>query len=189
MPLEETDYISESTPEGRAQAVMPQVQPVIDEAALAIDETVGAAAPIGRFTAKRQNALAKVLNKILKEVGSDVSFEETYTDIKDAPLPDTLVRGLLGVKGAVDTFATVEPEEVDVTFEISEIVSDSELAFVTAQLDTLFKNKRFVKFLREEEPVVQLAPEEAVVEEPVVEEEIIEEPIEPGSELDILASL
>jgi len=46
-----------------------------------------------------------------------------------------------------------------------------------------------VKFLREEEPVVQLAPEEAVVEEPVVEEEIIEEPIEPGSELDILASL
>tara|TARA_R110000744_G_scaffold60609_1_gene125573 strand:+ start:5923 stop:6516 length:594 start_codon:yes stop_codon:yes gene_type:complete len=197
MPLREEDIMaetmSETTPEGRAQSAMTQIEPVLDDAAAFVDEAVAVQAPVGRYTSKRLNALAKVLNKVLKEVGSDVEFDPVYENVTDEPLPDALVRGLMGVVGVVDTFAAMEPEEVDITFDIKSIVDDKSLAFATAQLDNLFNNRRFKKFLREEEPTVSLG-EEAPVEEEIIEEEIIEE--EPitnqqveSQELDILSML
>lgn len=197
MPLREEEIMaetmSETTPEGRAQSAMTQIEPVLDDAAAFVDEAVAVQAPVGRYTSKRLNALAKVLNKILKEVGSDVEFDPVYENVTDAPLPDPLVRGLMGIVGVVDTFAAMEPEEVDITFDIKSIVDDKSLAFATAQLDNLFSNRRFKKFLREEEPTVSLG-EEAPVEEEIIEEEIIEEEPVTGQqvesqELDILAML
>jgi hypothetical protein len=182
----------ETTPEGRATAAMAQVEPLLDEGAALVDEVVDIGTPVGSYSGMRLNALARVLNKILKDVGSPVEFEETYVDIKAGPMPDTLVRGLLGVKGAVDTFASIEPEEVEMEpYEVSTLIDDKSLAFATAQLDQLFKNKRFRKFLREEEPVIQLdgAPEVLVEEETVLPYDLGQEELVEGSELDILAAL
>lgn len=196
--LEEEEVVdqtfSETTPEGRAQTAIQTIEPMLDEGAALVDEVVDIGSPSGTYSGKRLNALAKVLSSIMKEVGSPVEFELSYTDIKDAPLPDTLVRGLVGVQGAVASFAAIEPEEVEFEpFEMTTLIDDKSLAFATAQLDQLFKNKRFKKYLREEEPTIELG-EDIPVE---VEEEIAQpyddtqtEAIpEEGSELDILAAL
>jgi len=196
--LEEEEVVdqtfSETTPEGRAQTAIQTIEPMLDEGAALVDEVVDIGSPSGTYSGKRLNALAKVLSSIMKEVGSPVEFELSYTDIKDAPLPDALVRGLVGVQGAVASFAAIEPEEVEFEpFEMTTLIDDKSLAFATAQLDQLFKNKRFKKYLREEEPTIELG-EDIPVE---VEEEIAQpyddtqtEAIpEEGSELDILAAL
>lgn len=181
----------QTTPEGRARAAMDSLAPVIEEGAMAVDELAGAAAPVGRYSRKRLAAAAKVLNQIFKIAGVDVVIEDTFEDIKDQPLPDPIVRGLLGVKSTIDAFAAEMPEEMpEEIFELSQIVSDSELAFATAQLSQLFKNKEFKKFLRSEEPMIQLGDEEEEGEEEVPEREepMTDDQVE-SEELDILGML
>ena len=197
MPVKEeeemmVEAIGETTPEGRAQRAMQDIEPVLDDAAAVVDEAVNVQSPVGRYSAKRLNALAKVLNKVMKEIGSDVEFDPSYVDVKDEPMPDTLVRGLMGVQGVVEAFSELEPEEVDFSFVIGDITDDRALAVATANLDSLFKNRRFKKFLREEEPTINLTEEAPVVEEVVsVEEEApakSDDEVE-DEELDILAML
>ena len=100
MPLREEDIMaetmSETTPEGRAQSAMTQIEPVLDDAAAFVDEAVAVQAPVGRYTSKRLNALAKVLNKVLKEVGSDVEFDPVYENVTDEPLPSPWTDGCCG---------------------------------------------------------------------------------------------
>ena len=112
MPVEEEEVmveaIGETTPEGRAQRAMQDIEPVLDDASAVVDEAVSVQSPVGRYSAKRLNALAKVLNKVMKEIGSDVEFDPSYDDVKDEALPDTLVRGLMGVQGVVEAFSALE---------------------------------------------------------------------------------
>ena len=173
----------ETTPEGRAQAAMAGAEGLLVEAEGAMTDVMQAASPVGTFSAKRQKALATLINKINKEMEVEFELETAFQDIKGAPLPDQLTRGLMALKQTVDTFASTMPEEVVMQpFEVSQITDDGVLARITAEIDTLFKNKEFAKFLRAEQPTVDVVAEAPAAEEPAVTEEAPEQ----GSELDIL---
>jgi hypothetical protein len=83
------------------------------------------------------------------------------------------------------------PEEVTMQpFEVTQITDDGALARVTAEIDQLFKNKEFIKFLREEQPTVDVVAEAPGAEAPLDIETPMAgsapPPAEEGSELDIL---
>lgn len=183
--------IEETTPEGRAQSAMAQLEPVLAEAEGAVTDVMQAASPVGNFSAKRQKALATLINKINKEMDVNFELDTSFTDVKNGPLPDQLTRGLLAIKQTVDTFAATMPEEVTMQpFEVTQITDDGALARVTAEIDQLFKNKEFIKFLREEQPTVDVVAEAPGSEAPLDIETPMAgsapPPAEEGSELDIL---
>lgn len=183
--------IEETTPEGRAQSAMAQLEPVLTEAEGAVTDVMQAASPVGTFSGKRQKALATLINKINKEMDVGFELETNFSDVKNGPLPDQLTRGLLAIKQTVDSFAATMPEEVTMQpFEVSQITDDGILARVTAEIDQLFKNKEFRKFLREEQPTVDVVEEAPTAEQEAPIETAMAgsapPPVEEGSELDIL---
>lgn len=181
--------VEETTPEGRAQAAMAGAEGLLVEAEGAMTDVMQAASPVGTFSAKRQKALATLINKINKEMEVDFQLELAYEDVKEGPLPDALTRGLLALKQTVDTFAASMPEEVTMQpFEVTQITDDGALARVTAELDTLFKQKEFRKFLREEQPTVDVVAEAPQAEIETAMAGSAPPPVEEGSELDVLLS-
>ena len=164
MSMTEMDIVN-TTPEGRAQSAMAEAEGFLREQEAMMNEAVRFAAPTGKFSAKRLNALAKVLDRLFKEVEAPVSIGLEYEDVS-GEMPDDLVRGLMVVIDGYEAFKAAMPEEIEEPLpETTTIVDDSTLAFFTAVLDKMVKSKEFKKFLREEEPTVSVeeAEDEAVI--------------------------
>tara|TARA_R100001463_G_scaffold40367_1_gene85697 strand:- start:3175 stop:3750 length:576 start_codon:yes stop_codon:yes gene_type:complete len=163
MSMTEMDML-QTTPEGRAESMMPQVEGFLREQEAMMGEATRLAAPEGKFSARRLKALAKVLDKLFTQVEAPVSISMEYDDVQ-GPMPDELVKGLMVVLDGYDAFSAAMPEEVEQPLpELTTIVDDNTLAFFTATLETLMRSKEFRKFLREEEPTVKIDEEEEVIE-------------------------
>jgi hypothetical protein len=165
------DDILESTPEGRAMGAAKQALPMIEEGQAFMDESLGAVAPTGTYSAPRLASVAKLINKFAGIVEAPISVPTEFDAVKKGPLPMDLVKGLMGIKSAVEAFAAAMPEEVgDMEIpEISELVSDADIALAVAQIGKVIDSKPFQRFLREEEPTVAVGVEVEV--EPVEGEE------------------
>tara|TARA_R100001463_G_scaffold4434_6_gene16642 strand:+ start:5285 stop:5854 length:570 start_codon:yes stop_codon:yes gene_type:complete len=189
MPMVTEEEMMETTPGGRAEAAMVEVEPTITAEVDAVDAAVQGMTPTGDYSAARLNAASKVINKMFEMVGIDtVSIDPSYGDVKGGPLPDAIVRAFAGIKDALTAFFAAFPEEAMEVYEVSSIVTDADLAMATAVLDQLMKNKAFQRFLREEEPTVSIVADEEVTE--TVEEPSGEEVEEVQSEeVDILNML
>ena len=157
MPMVTDEEMIETTPDGRAEAAMEQLMPSINEEAAMVDDAVAAMTPTGRYTGKRLNAASVVINKLFKLVGiEDVEMDPSYTDV-EGPLPVAIVKAFAGIREALDAFFAAFPEEQDgEMYDVSALVTDADIAMVTAMLDQLMKNKVFQRFLREEEPTVSI---------------------------------
>ena len=179
MAMTEMD-IANTTPEGRAADAMSGAEGFLREQEAMMNEAVRFAAPQGKFSGKRLNALAKVLDSLFKEVDAPVSLTLQYEDVS-GEMPADLVKGLMVVIDGYEAFKSAMPEEIEEPLpETTTIVDDSTLAFFTAVLDKMVKSKEFKKFLREEEPTVSVeekVDEEVIASEPeaMTDEEVVSE--------------
>lgn len=185
----EIEEMIETTPEGRAIEGADQALPMIEDNAAFVEEGVAATTPEGKWSGKRLNAAANIINKFAGLVGAEIAVEPNFEDTK-GPMPAELVRGLLGISSALDAYVVSYPEEAAgiELYDVPSLVSDRDLAMATATIETIISSKEFQRWMREDEPVV------SVEEEPVIpEEEIIVEgpPAEADveEELDILSML
>jgi|ETNvirnome_6_100_1030635.scaffolds.fasta_scaffold07287_2 hypothetical protein len=193
MPItsEETGML-ETTPEGRAEAAMAGLEPVLRETEAVVDESILGFTPSGKYSAKRLNALARAIVKMMEAADYEGVVAEEYEDVS-GELPEPLVRGLVTAMRSYDDFAIAMPEEADAyeMFEISSLVDDSSLALATALLSKLIASKEFRKYLRSEEPTIAIEDEVVAEEEPVSQEEetIMDDAAVVGEEQDILDML
>lgn len=163
----------ESTPEGRAMGAAKQAIPLIEEGQAFMDESLGAVTPTGTYSAPRLASVAKLINKFAGIVEAPISVPTEFEAVKNAPMPMDLVKGLMGIKSAVEAFAAAMPEEVgDLEIpEISELVSDADVALAVAQIGKVIDSKEFQRFLRTDEPTVAVGVEVEVEPTPEPEEE------------------
>jgi hypothetical protein len=178
----------ESTPEGRAMGAAKQAIPLIEEGQAFMDESLGAVTPTGTYSAPRLASVAKLINKFAGIVEAPISVPTEFEAVKNAPMPMDLVKGLMGIKSAVEAFAAAMPEEVgDLEIpEISELVSDADVALAVAQIGKVIDGKEFQRFLRTEEPTVAVGVEVQVEEPPAEEPEPEDEGADTDEELAIM---
>mgnify|MGYP003638046974 FL=1 len=165
------DNMLESTPEGRAMSAAKEAMPLVEEGQALMDETMAGVGPTGTYSSARLASAAKLINRFAGIVEAPVSVPTAQDAIKNGPMPMDLVKGLMGIKSAVDAFAQAAPEEVTVEIpEISALVSDKDVALAVAQLGKILDSKDFQRFLRMEEPTTSL-DEDAAVEEVIAPED------------------
>mgnify|MGYP001255918313 FL=1 len=117
-------------------------------------------APQGQFSALALNALVAQVNEILTMIGGQQPYPEFAEDVTVFPME--FVQVLMGI------MSVAEEAGIPVEMSLADVISDNEVAKLSALLGRVAKAEEFMAFLEQAEAPVE--------EEEVITEEVVETP-------------